>query len=118
MGRKSNKGGRPTSMTEGVVNKLEIAFSVGANVTEASLVAGISRETYYTFLKNNPLYSDRFHELQQKPILAAKKRVVDAIVEENCTNTAKWYLERRCKEEYGQHHKLDVSVENKASVLD
>jgi hypothetical protein len=113
MARKSNKGGRPTSMTEAVVSKLEVAFSVGANVTEACLVAAISRDTYYDFIKKMPMIADRFKELQQKPILAAKKRVVDAIVEDNDTATARWYLERRCKDEYGQHQKLDMRIENK-----
>jgi hypothetical protein len=34
MGRKKSDVGRPTSMAEAVVEKLEVAFSVGTNVTE------------------------------------------------------------------------------------
>ena len=111
MARKKHAGGRPTLMTETVVGKLEVAFSVGANISQACLVAGISRDTYYDYIKKNVRYADRFEQLRQKPVLAAKKRVVDAIVEENDTSTAKWFLERKCKEEFGQHHKLDVHIE-------
>ena len=107
MSRKKNLAGRPTVMTEPVVSKLEVAFCVGASVTEACLVAGISRESYYVFVRENPDYSDRFKQLQQKTILAAKKRIADAI-EDGDTATARWLLERRCKEEYGQHHKLQI----------
>ncbi len=40
-----NKGGRPTLMTEEVVvSKLEIAFAVGANTSEACLVCHYPRK--------------------------------------------------------------------------
>jgi len=71
MARKKSLAGRPTVMTEAVVSKLEVAFCVGANVTEACPVAGICRDCYYDYVKNNLCYSVRLRELQQRPVLAA-----------------------------------------------
>ncbi len=59
-----NKGGRPTIMSEAVVFKLETAFACGANISEACLVASISRDCYYDFIKKMPKISDRFKKLQ------------------------------------------------------
>ncbi len=92
-------------MTKDTVAKLEIAFSIGANVSEACLIAGISRDTYYNYLRKNPEFSDRSNLLRHTPVLAAKKRIYDAIVNENDTSTAKWLLERKARAEYCNRYK-------------
>lgn len=116
--QKKSNAGRPTRMTDTTVAKLEMAFSVGANVSEACLVAGVSRDCYYAFLRRKPEYNDRFEELRQRPVLAAKKRVMDAIVEEKDTKTARWLLERRCQDEFGVQRNFEVTVEEKPQLTE
>ena len=57
----TNKVGRPTKLSDEVVRKLESAFSIGCNVSQACLHAGISRDTFYKFIDKNKEFSDRFN---------------------------------------------------------
>lgn len=103
----------PPCVTPEVLSKLEIAFSCGCPVTEACLVAGIARNTYYNFLKAKPEYEDRFQALRDKPVLEARKRIAEQIPED--TKTAQWYLERKRPDEFStkamvQHqHKVELT---------
>ena len=105
----------PRCVTPEVLSKLEIAFSCGCPVTEACLVAGIARNTYYNFLKARPEYEDRFQALRDKPVLEARKRIAEQIPED--TKTAQWFLERKRPDEFSpkamvQHqHKVELSDE-------
>lgn len=46
-----NAVGRPSKLTDEVVRKLLVCISDGMTVTEACILTGISRETYYYNLK-------------------------------------------------------------------
>jgi len=48
------------------VKKLEEAFAMDCSIEEACFYAGISRQTYYTWIKDNPELLDRFEELKQE----------------------------------------------------
>lgn len=98
-GKKKSNAGRPEKVTKDVVSKLEHVFSLGGNVTEACLYSGISRETYYKYLKKNPKFSDRVEVLSSHVSLRAKNRIYTAI--SNDTALAWKYLERKFPEEYG-----------------
>lgn len=102
----------PPCVTPEVLSKLEIAFSCGCPVTEACLVAGIARNTYYNFLKARPEYEDRFQALRDKPVLEARKRIAEQIPEDS--KIAQWYLERKRPEEFGPksmvHHQHKVEL--------
>ena len=89
--------GRPTKMTTEVVLKLEQAFLIGANDSLACSYAGISRNTFYEYLKKNPNYQDRIDDLRNMPKLKALQTVENKIHD---IDTAKWYLERKMKEEF------------------
>lgn len=95
--------GRPTVMTPEVIGKLEQAFSFDTSIDEACLYAGIHPDTYYAFVKKNPKYSDHFKELRNHPVLKARKSIVDKL--EDPIN-AKWYLERKRKNEFGERREL------------
>ena len=103
----------PPCVTPEVLSKLEIAFSCGCPVTEACLIAGIARNTFYNFLKARPEYEDRFQALRDKPVLEARKRIAEQIPEDS--RIAQWYLERKRPEEFGsksmvQHqHKVELT---------
>lgn len=98
--RKTSKdlGGRPTVMTPEVFNKLEQVFAMDGTVEEAIFYSGISRQTYYNYLKENPEYLDRVNDLRQKPVLKARETVIKDLV---TPSGAQWYLSRKRKAEFG-----------------
>ena len=96
-----NKGGRPTVMTPDVLAKLEQAFAIDASVDEALSYASLKPDAYYDYLKKHPEFSDRIKELRQRPILAARQRVVKGVTE-NYSN-AMDYLKRKKKLEFGDN---------------
>lgn len=100
-----NKGGRPTVMTPEVVNKLEAAFSWGCTDTEACLWAGISRDTFYDYIKLNPKFADRKEQLKETPNLKARQ-VLNLALQQKDKQTAQWWLERKKKEEFSTRSEL------------
>jgi hypothetical protein len=106
-----DKVGRPPSMTQDVVNKLEQAFSLGASDLEACFYAGISKPTLYKYQDENPEFIDRKKALKEKLVLKARSVVADAL-ENKDKQTAQWYLERRKKDEFS------TKIENELSGKD
>lgn len=109
MGR--SNAGRPTIMTEVVLGKLEEAFAYGASDKEACFYAGINPDTLYEYQKKQPEYAERKEALKLRPILAARKKVVEAI--EADVKNAQWYLER--KAEFGM--KQTIEIKNPAKQI-
>lgn len=93
--RKKAKGkaGRPRAVTPDVVGKLEEAFTVGANITQACDFAGISRDTYYDYCERNAGFIDKVAEWSARTGLRAKYNIHKAI-ENKDVDVSKWYLER------------------------
>jgi hypothetical protein len=81
-----------------MVRRLEEAFSVGASISEACGYAGISRDTYYRWTKNNKGLLERFESLIESPVLRAKQSVVGSF--EKNPEIALKYLERKRKKEF------------------
>lgn len=71
--------GRPTDMTPSLVTKLMAAFNNGFNVVEACQYGGISKQTYYRWLKEDPEFSDLMEHAKMAPNRKAKEIVVQAI---------------------------------------
>ncbi len=90
------------------VTKLHQAFSVGCSVTEACIYAGISRNTFYRWTKENPELNDKIEQLQILPILKARKTIVDNL---NNPKIAMWYLERRRPEEFSPRYQVSSDKE-------
>ena len=67
------------------------------SVSEACLHAGISRQTYYNWIKENPDLLDRFEQLREHPVLKARKTVVDSLDQ---PENAHWYLSRKRRAEF------------------
>ncbi len=84
-------------LNDDTVNKLEQAFSIGADVSTACFYANISRQTYYNWIEENKELADKFDRLREKPVLKAYQTVADKLGE---IDTAKWYLERKRKKEF------------------
>ena len=92
------KIGRPTKITPVVLVKLESAFAIGCSDVEACVFADISRDCLYDNIKKTPDFADKKEALKQNPILKAKQTIFDNL---NDNKTAQWYLERKCKLEFG-----------------
>lgn len=67
-----NPIGRPTKITKECVAKLEQAYKIGANDTEACLHAGIDRSTLFRYEKENEEFRNKKAEWKRQPILKAK----------------------------------------------
>lgn len=87
------KVGRPLKINEDVVNKLEQAFAIGATDTEACNYAGISRQTYYAYVKNNSKFLDRIKQLKTKLPMKAKNELA-MLIQQGNEKAIFWYLDR------------------------
>lgn len=108
---KAKKMGRPSVITQEVVGKLEFAFAFDSTVEEACFYAGISPDTYYTFCKQNPDFSERITALRCAPTLMARMTVLRAA--EHDADLALKYLERKLPQEFSTraqiHHTGEIA---------
>ncbi len=88
---------RPTKRTPEIIGKLEQAFSLDCTVAEACFQAGIAESTYFEWCKSDPQLSERMKALKNKMVLKARQTIFNDM---NDPTTAKWYLERKRKEEF------------------
>lgn len=111
---------RPLEFNQEIVNKLEEIFALDGTVSEACHFAGITRQTYYNHVnKDAPEGTlekelfDRFEGLRNRPVLKARRTVVDKLGESY--QNAMDYLKRKRKIEFGDN--LDVTSDNKPIPL-
>ena len=115
--KQHNPIGRPPAINDDVLRQLDYAYSIGCNDTEAALYADISSTTLYKYIKEHPDYATRRDELKQKPILKAKKTIIDSIESGN-EITAKWYLEKRCRDDFGTVQDININATGNLSIQD
>lgn len=106
-GKRKNEGGRPTVMTKETLDKLEHAFSMGATDREACFYAGISDDCLYKYQREHPLFIKRKEDLKESPILKAKTTIIEGLSD---AGNAKWYLERKRRDEFSPSEKIDVEA--------
>lgn len=92
------KPGRPTIMTEPVLERLREAFCMGCTDNEACLFADISPDMLYKYQRLNPEYIKLKNLLKDTPILMARTTVVRGL--KNDHNLALKFLERKKKDEF------------------
>lgn len=100
-----NKGGRPTKMTAATLGKLREAFLWGASDAEACLVAKIHPDTLYAYQKEHPEFSEEKEACKLNPVLKARKTVFENL---DKVGTARWYLEKRMRKEFGDELTSDA----------
>lgn len=101
----SNPNGRPTIMTPETVKKLEEGFAQGFSVNNACIWANISKQTFYTYCENKEGFLDHCKTLQKKPLIKSIL-VINKALNEGDVGTAKWYAERKGKEEFSTRQEL------------
>lgn len=108
-----NAVGRPSVFTSDIISKLEQAFALGANDTEACSYAGISRQSYYKQLKIDIEFADKI--ARQKSLLPLKAREeLHKLIKQGDSKVILWYLDRIEK-----RHKAEsaISVNNAIEQL-
>ncbi len=104
----AHPGGRPTVMTEKVLQVLETAFSYGATDTEASFQAGISPRALYEYCQAHPEFAQRKEGLKEETKYIARRNVSKK-VRAGDNETSKWYLERKAKDEFSTKSETDLT---------
>lgn len=99
------KEGRPTRYTEEIVKSLVKSFEDGSTITEACHVAGISRQSFYDWMRDHKEFLDRISIAQEYPDYVARSVLTKSIKEGN-VDTAKWWAERRMKDEFSLRKEL------------
>lgn len=113
---KGKKRGRKTVFTPEVIRKLEEAAAMDCTIMEMALYADISRETLYSKLEDDKVFSDRIAALRNRPFLKARTTIINGLGD---TENAQWYLERKKKAEFSTKQEVEHSGKvNIASVLD
>lgn len=95
--KKKHPGGRPTVMTQSVIDKLEAAFSKAATDEQACFYAGISPDALYKYIRKNPKFGDRKECLKETLILKAKEELFQGL--KGNPDLALRVLERKAKDE-------------------
>lgn len=95
--------GRPTVMTDSVVEKLEYAFALGCSDEEACFYADIHKQTLYNYQDKTPGFIDRKQALKSRPIFVARESVVKGL---RNPDLALKFLERKAKSEFSLRQEL------------
>ena len=106
---KKETRGRPTVMTESTLDKLKECFFYGHTDAEACLLAGINEATLYNYQNEHPDFLEEKRRLKENPSALARKVIYDAI-EKGDKDMAKWFAERKMKEEFSTKQESDVNV--------
>lgn len=106
--------GRPTKFTEVMRKKIDEAAALGCSDTEIALFCDISRVTYYAWLKEHPELVNRIEELRDRPMLKARKTIVDKL-DESYSN-AMDYAKRKRPKEFGDQVNVDVEAHLKVDL--
>lgn len=111
------KVGRPTSVTPETLAKLEQAFSLGCSDLEACIHADIAKSTLYDYQGRHPEFVERKEMLKRKLVLKARTVVANALEKED-ENTAKWYLERKARDEFSVKNVTELEGGLKVSLVE
>ena len=98
-------------MTPETIYKLEQAFSMGCSDLEACLHANIGKTTLYNYQQENPEFVERKEQLKEKLVLKARSVIAESLNNKD-ENTAKWYLERKKKNEFSNRIEQDITQVN------
>lgn len=112
-----NKVGRPRTINEKVLRKLKEAFMMGCTNREACFYAEVPESTFYDFLKEYPEYSDKIAMWKDYEKIKARL-VVHKALDAGDRDMAKWYLERKAKDEFSTKQEVDTTVNNRVVIID
>lgn len=92
---------------EVVIHRIEQVWSFGGTDREASFYSQIEPMTLNRLLEEYPILILRKHEHLTKPILKSRETIIKDL---ETVDTAKWYLERKLPDEFGNKQKIDTDM--------
>jgi hypothetical protein len=102
---KSNHIGRPSSISEATVRRLELCFVQGLSNKTACELAHLPKTTFYYSMKHNEEFADRINFAKASLINIAGKRMLEIIKHGNNSDAGKlikFVLERYESENWGR----------------
>lgn len=114
--KKEETRGRPPAITAEIKRDLEHAFSRGYSDLQACAYAGVAERTFYDFCKNNPDFSQKREVLKKRIDIIAKENMIIAI-ETRDKEASKWWLERKCKDEFSTKQEVDLGMTGDFSLV-
>ena len=112
-----NAVGRPRAIGEKELRLLKEAFFMGCTNREACLYADVAESTFYDFLKEYPEYSEKIDIWKNYEKIKARMVVHNAL-NKGDRDMAKWYLERKAKDEFSTKQEVDATVNNRVVIVD
>ena len=115
--KSKNQVGRPRAIQEKQLQQWKEAFLMGCTNREACLYADVCESTFYDFLKDYPEYSEKIDIWKNYEKVKARM-VVHKALDKGDREMAKWYLERKAKDEFSTKQEVDATVNNKVVIID
>jgi len=97
------KKGTKIKYSKDVRLKLEAAAAFDATWEEIAFYAGISKQTLYTWMKDDPKLKERLDALRLNPVLSARKTVVESLKD---PVFAFKYLSKKKRDEFGDEAEI------------
>lgn len=108
--------GRPTVMTEAVLQKLEDEFKKGHSDEEACLIAGIAMASLYNYQNAHPDFLEKKRILKTHPSSLAREIIYEKLTKGD-SDMAKWYAERKMKDEFSTKQENEVKLAGEVALV-
>lgn len=87
-------------------------FLKAGNTQKTSAIAsGISEETFYTWMKQKPEFSESIKRAEEEAV-ARNVAIINKAASDHWTAAA-WWLERRRRDDFGKNEKVDITSNGK-----
>jgi len=123
-GRPKRPVGRPCKLTPELQEKIAQAILAGAYVETAAAYAGISKETFYDWLKQGAKqkrgkYKD-FSDAIKKAMAESELRDIATLTRASSSQwqAAAWKLERRFPQRWGRREKVELEGSSEAIKIE
>jgi hypothetical protein len=106
-----NRRGRKTKYKQEIVDNICKWLSAGNTRRTAFTLAGIGESTFYDYLNNYPEFSEAIKRAEEQAI-ARNVQIINKAGQTSWQASA-WWLERRCKEDFGKQDRIDLTTNGK-----
>lgn len=113
---KKNVWGRPTKKNASIVKKLCDAFKIDATVEEACAYAGISKVTYYSWIKEDKEFLNEIDGAKTFPFILARKKLMKSIDSDNETIAQRGAIEFLRRRDKRYSDKLEGTIDGDLEV--
>lgn len=108
--------GRPTVMTEEKIRELKDCFSKGYTDVQAYTSVGISEGAFKKYCREHQDFK-HLKEVWKKRVDTIAKCNLVADIEKGNVESSKWWLERKCKDEFSKSPDAVINNNNQANTV-